>query len=63
MKPRHQTSEKRESNKQDRGKTNPPGQNPRQDDSTTQDVYHDETRENLFDPELAKQLNPKKKKK
>jgi hypothetical protein len=31
----------------DRGRTNPPGQNPQQNDAVDHDLYHDENRPNL----------------
>ncbi|MFN7141551.1 MAG: hypothetical protein ACK4UN_19660, partial [Limisphaerales bacterium] len=48
---------------QDRGRTSVPGQNPKQDDSVHKDEYHDETRKNQFDPEVAEALKPDKKQK
>ena len=58
MKTRHSNRQKpaaRRDPAQER--TNIPGQNPRADDATYQDVYHDDNRRNLFDPELARSLN------
>jgi hypothetical protein len=34
------------SKSQDRGRTNPPGQNPKQNDAVDHDLYHDEGRQN-----------------
>jgi hypothetical protein len=42
---------KKQTTESDRGKTDVPGQNPRQNDAVDQDVYHDETRKNILDPQ------------
>src|SRR5687768_14613058 len=35
---------------QDRGRTNPPGQNPKQNDAVDHDLYNDENRQNPLEP-------------
>ncbi len=39
-----------------RDRTRVPGQNPRANDAPDRDVYHDENRRNLYDPEVGKSL-------
>jgi hypothetical protein len=39
-----------------RGPTRVEGQNPKADDAVDKDLYHDDNRRNLFDPEVARSL-------
>jgi hypothetical protein len=60
MKPRVSNENKNQDSKH---RTNVPGQNPKQDDSATRDVHHDESRRNKFDPEVAEGLKGSKRSK
>lgn len=46
---------KKQNQQNDRGRTNPPGGNPRQNDAVDHDLYNDENR-----PNLAQNKTPKK---
>jgi hypothetical protein len=46
----------------DRGRTDVEGQNPKANDATDQDLYHDENRRNMYDPEVGKALRGSDKK-
>ena len=39
-----------------RGRTRVEGQNPKADDAVDKDLYHDDNRRNLYDPEVARSL-------
>src|ERR1041384_5350782 len=48
---------KKQNQKSDRGRTNPPGGNPRQNDAVDHDLYNDEGRPNLALNKQRKQQN------
>ena len=51
----NQQPEKKLNQKDDRGRTNQPGGNPRQNDAVDHDLYNDENRPNLAKDKARKQ--------
>jgi hypothetical protein len=56
MKPRHTSRKKNMRRDLTNRRTDVEGQNPKADDAPDKDVYHDENRRNLYDPEVGRFL-------
>lgn len=57
MKSRHKTTQSSRGRSNEKsGKTKVEGQNPQANDSPDMDLYHDENRRNMYDPEVAEAL-------